>query len=246
MLLCAYHCYVSPIWAIPYNGKLLREKNFETKFDFYRENFRGLLTCVANGYHAPQNFEEKTWQIATKFTKVFTLKNFSLYGSGAMWGLNVKCSNDGADPVINPPCWRLGVTVGLIHTVCNLQCTETIVVFETSSGVIKSLIIGTTSFVQSLWCPCKESWQITLIGCIIAVGVAYSCLKCVAGVASFLQTGRRFSVDLAPMRSKCVWWRKGWRKLGSGVRGSGNVCISERVVGGGVVGGGVGAWNILW
>ena len=27
---------------------------------------------------------------------------------------------------------------------------------------------------------------------------------------------------------------KGWRKLGSGVRGSGNMCISERVVGGGV------------
>ena len=45
---------------------------------------------------------------------------------------------------------------------------------------------------------------ITLIECIIAVDVAYSHLKCVAGVASFLQTGRRFSVDLAPMRSKYV------------------------------------------
>ena len=55
------------------------------KYDFRRENFRGLLACAAPKDATPLNFAEKTFTNShktVKFSKVFSLESFPLYGSG--------------------------------------------------------------------------------------------------------------------------------------------------------------------
>ena len=59
--------------------KLLR---IGEKYDFRRENFRGLLVCAAPKDAMPPNFTEKTFANSHKtgkFAKVFSLESFPLY-----------------------------------------------------------------------------------------------------------------------------------------------------------------------
>ena len=68
------------IGGIPYSGKLLR---IGEKYDFHRENVRRMLAFTVPKDVMPPNFTEKTFANShktAKFTKVFPLESFQLYG----------------------------------------------------------------------------------------------------------------------------------------------------------------------
>ena len=61
----------------------MREKTFLEKYDFYEENFCGLLAFTAPMDATPPNFTDKTFtntHKTAKFMKVFSLESFPLYG----------------------------------------------------------------------------------------------------------------------------------------------------------------------
>ena len=63
-----------------YSGKLLR---LAEKYDFRRENLQGLLAFATPKDATAPNFAEKTFTNShktAKFTKVFYLESFPLYG----------------------------------------------------------------------------------------------------------------------------------------------------------------------
>ena len=76
----------------PYSGKLSR---IGKKYDFRRENFRGLLAFTMPKDTTPLNFTEKTFMNShkiAKFAKVFSLKSFPLYGMYNISGARTKGS----------------------------------------------------------------------------------------------------------------------------------------------------------
>ena len=69
------------ILHVPYSGKL---SQIGEKYNFRRENFRGLLAFATPKDATPPNFAEKTFadsHKSAKFAKVFSLESFPLYGS---------------------------------------------------------------------------------------------------------------------------------------------------------------------
>ena len=58
-----------------FRGRKLSQ--IDEKYDFYRENFCGLLTCAVPKDATPPNFAEKTF---ANSHKSFSLKSFPLYG----------------------------------------------------------------------------------------------------------------------------------------------------------------------
>ena len=75
------HCGTSKQCRVPYSGKLSREKTF-AKYDFYGENFRGILTFAMPKDITPPNFIKRNFvnsHKTAKFAKVFSLESFPLY-----------------------------------------------------------------------------------------------------------------------------------------------------------------------